>query len=462
MNLASENAEALRGRDAEKSPASAPPRLRDSALKETEIGLLPADWKVATIGDIAGTTSGGTPSRKRPEYFGGRLPWVKSGELNDSASIMSTEETITELGLDESNAKLFPAGTLLIALYGATAGKVGILKTEATTNQAVCALFPNENVVGEFLFYALIYRRRALLSERYGGAQANLSQRVLRIFSVPLPPLPEQRRIAAALRTIQDAIAAQDDVIAAARELKRSLMERLFTYGPGREPAPTKETEIGEIPEHWEVTQVRHVIREDLRNGHSARESDSEEGIRTLTLTAVTDNNFASENTKLTIADPAKVADLWLEPGDVLVERANTREYVGLAAMYEGSKDYAIFPDLMIRVRTHGNTMEPKFLTDFLLTPAAREYFRRNARGTAGSMPKISQRIVQDAPIPLPPMTDQKQIVDMCCVLDEKVHTEEQRKAALEELFRSTLDQLMTGQIRLNAEAQRRGDAERS
>src|SRR5687767_1475709 len=98
------------------------------------LGSIPDSWQWATIQDVATTQTGGTPSRSQPEYFGGDVPWVKSGELRDGY-VYSAEETITRRGLDESNAKLLPKGTLCIALYGATVGKVGVLGIDAATNQ---------------------------------------------------------------------------------------------------------------------------------------------------------------------------------------------------------------------------------------------------------------------------------------------------------------------------------------
>ena len=104
---------------------------------------LPADWEWMTIGDVADTTSGGTPSRKYSEYFEGTIPWVKSGELGDGL-VSITEEKITETAIKNSSAKIFPAGSVLVALYGATVGKVGILNMDAASNQAVCALYPKK------------------------------------------------------------------------------------------------------------------------------------------------------------------------------------------------------------------------------------------------------------------------------------------------------------------------------
>src|SRR5262245_47297814 len=102
-------------------------------------------WAERKLGDIAQTTSGGTPNRKNLKYFGGQIPWVKSGELEDTF-INCTEEKITEHGLEHSSAKLFPAGTLLMAMYGATVGKTAILRIEAATNQAICAITPKDGV----------------------------------------------------------------------------------------------------------------------------------------------------------------------------------------------------------------------------------------------------------------------------------------------------------------------------
>jgi type I restriction enzyme S subunit len=151
------------------------------------------------IKDVCDTTSGGTPLRDTHEYYdAGTVPWVKSGELRDGP-IYETAEKITERGVKESSAKVFPSGTLLIALYGATVGRLGVLKVEAATNQAVCAIFANHQVDRDYLFYYLLKQRDHLIDSRTGGAQPNISQDTIRNLPIPLPPLPEQQRIAAIL-----------------------------------------------------------------------------------------------------------------------------------------------------------------------------------------------------------------------------------------------------------------------
>ena len=115
---------------------------------------LPTSWAWTTIDEIASTSSGGTPSRTRLDYYGGSFPWVKSGELNDGL-VSEVSETITEDGLKNSSAKIFPSGTLCIALYGATVGKVGILALDAATNQAVCGITPRAQIEAKYLFLFL-------------------------------------------------------------------------------------------------------------------------------------------------------------------------------------------------------------------------------------------------------------------------------------------------------------------
>ena len=138
------------------------------------------NWKKEPLGKICKTTSGGTPSRKNQSYYqNGTIPWVKSGELENNI-ITTSEEFITEEGLLNSSAKVFPAGTLLIALYGATIGKLAFLGIEASTNQAVCGIFQNEKVSLKYLYYYLLFQRPSLIKQGVGGAQPNISQAILK------------------------------------------------------------------------------------------------------------------------------------------------------------------------------------------------------------------------------------------------------------------------------------------
>lgn len=162
--------------------------------KEYHKYKLPNSWTWVNLEEILDTTSGGTPSRKRPDYYKGTIPWVKSGELNYNL-ITDTEEKITNEALENSSAKLFPKGTLLIALYGATVGRLAFLGIDATTNQAVCGIFQNKYVNQKYIYYCLMHQYSFLISLSAGGAQPNISQSVVRKVNIPLSPLYEQNRI---------------------------------------------------------------------------------------------------------------------------------------------------------------------------------------------------------------------------------------------------------------------------
>ncbi len=155
-----------------------------------------------TLAEVSETTSGGTPLRNNPEYYNGDIAWLKSGELNDGF-ISKAEETITELGLKNSSAKLFPKGTLLVAMYGATTGKVGILDIPATTNQAVCAILPKAELDRDYLYWFLRQHRYEFITISKGGAQPNISQTLINRSEIPLPPIQEQKNIAQLLTEIE-------------------------------------------------------------------------------------------------------------------------------------------------------------------------------------------------------------------------------------------------------------------
>lgn len=167
---------------------------------------------------------------------------------------------------------------------------------------------------------------------------------------------------------------------------------------------------VNRLPEGWVSVPFVELLHEPLRNGHSARASETQEGVPTLTLSAVTNGDFSLKNVKRTVAQVDRVQDLWLEPGDILIERANTSELVGTSAMFPGPPGYAIFPDLMIRARTLSD-VDPRYVTYFLRAPDTRRYFQEKAQGIAGSMPKIDQAAVEALSVAVAPTRERIQIV---------------------------------------------------
>ena len=204
----------------------------------------------------------------------------------------------------------------------------------------------------------------------------------------------------------------EDQLAAYAKAGKKPLANWKEKY---EEPLELDEANLPALPKNWCWTSLKALLREPLRNGHSAKESRDGTGIRTLTLTAVTVGDFSKQNTKLTVADPEKVSDLWLERGDILIERSNTPELVGTPGHYRGENNYAIFPDLLIRARVSSSVLD-EFIFLVLQSSSTRTYFRKRAQGIAGSMPKIDQGTIEKTPVPLAPYDEQLQIVaDVSC-----------------------------------------------
>ena len=432
------SAEAQRGRGAERSPASASPRLPVSAFKETEVGPIPADWDVVPFEHAILKTHASVGKVKRSDYrSSGAFPVVDQGQelvggyWDETADAYDGPLPVVVFG---DHTRIFKFVDFQF-VQGADGTKV---------------LLPDEKSVDPFFFY-LSCLHLDIPSKGYSRHYKLLKEQFF-----PLPPLPEQRRIAGALRTIQDAIAAQDDVIAAARELKRSLMERLFTYGPGRDPAPTKETEIGEIPEHWEARPARDIL-EQVTDGTHDTPGKLDAGVPLVTSRLLKGGEvrldladyFISKNDHKEVSKRSGVG-AW----DVLYSMIGTIGEVALVTpeLPEFSiKNVALF-------RSGGSEHLGRYVAYWLQTAHIQGYIAVRASGT--SQKYVPLGLLRALPFVWPPQGERHSIVADLVEADSKIAAEEQRKAALEELFRSTLEQLMTGQIRLSAESQRRGDAE--
>ena len=208
----------------------------DTLLQSTFLDMFgdpvtnPMGWDAPPLADFCKTGTGGTPSRGKMQryYEAGTIPWVKSGELREKV-ITSTGEYITETALKETNVKLVPKDALLLALYGATVGRLGILGTQATTNQAVCHIIPNSLRADlRYMFHSLSNQVSYLVGRGVGGAQPNISQGIIKSLAIPLPPLNLQHRFAAIGESVEHQKASQRAHLAELDTLFTSLQSRAF------------------------------------------------------------------------------------------------------------------------------------------------------------------------------------------------------------------------------------------
>ena len=208
-------------------------KLDEALIPNTEEPYsVPLNWCWTKMGVVAKWGSGGTPSRKNDDYYNGTILWVKTGELNDDY-IWETEEHISEQAIADSSAKLFPINTIIIAMYGATIGKVGILGLEATTNQACACGVSSTALLYKYLFYYARSQKEAFIGMGKGGAQPNISQEIIKEHPIPLPPLTEQQRIVDRIESLfaklDEAKEKAQAVVDGFEDRKAAILHKAFT-----------------------------------------------------------------------------------------------------------------------------------------------------------------------------------------------------------------------------------------
>lgn len=408
---------------------------------------LPKNWVECALNELALVQSGGTPSRGNKAYWNGNIPWIKISDIKD-LYVDEATEYITEEGLANSAARLFPKGTILFTIF-ATIGRIGILNIEATTNQAIAGITPSNLINHKYLTYSLIDLSNSLQEQGKGVAQKNINQAILKSTLIPLPPLAEQNRIVAKL----DALFAQLETIKTSmakvplllKDFRQQVLNQAVT---GK---LTEEWRKGKELEDWKEYILLDVIIEKPRNGFSPKAVEYETPVKSLTLSATTSGKFNPLHVKyLEIEAPNLTSHLWLKKDDILIQRSNSLDYVGTAAIYDGTDFDFIYPDIMMKVRANDKILN-KFLFYSLSSKTIKEYFKNNASGTAGNMPKINQETVSRTPINLPPLEEQQEIVSRVESLFAKAYVIEKQyetlKAKIESLPQAILHKAFKGEL---------------
>jgi type I restriction enzyme S subunit len=262
------------------------------------------------------------------------------------------------------------------------------------------------------------------------------------------------RLVADVLNTIQQAIAVQEQVIQAAREVKRSLMRRLFTYGPYAEERPTKETEIGDIPEYWEMQTIGQLCEKGNGTvqtgpfGSQLHASDYiENGVPSVMPQDIVDNRIVATNiAQIAGKDHRRLARYHLRIGDIVYAR---RGDIGRRALVTENEDDWLCSTGSLFIRTGNSGIESRYLYYYLGLPTITSWITSRAVGTI--MMNLNTRILKSIPVAFPPRDEQSKISGILDYADQKIVIEENRKAVLEVLFKSMLHKLITGQIRTPA-----------
>ena len=424
----------------------------------SKIMRVPEGWEVKKVSQISKTFAGGTPNRENFTYYNGNIPWVKSGEVNQS-SILKTEETITQDGLNNSNAKFVPKGTILVAMYGATAGKIALLNIDATTNQAVLAIpLKNDNIF--FIRYMLEFHMPKLVFQAQGSGQPNLSKQMVDNMLLLLPSKKEQEKIAKILSTLDKAIESSNRLIAKEKNIKTALMQELLTNGidqNGQIRSPKtytyKQSELGLIPEEWEVDKLNEVTKlmtDFVANGSFASLADNVTVFNSPEFAyyvRLVDIRKGLGHEKQTYVDEQSFKFLKkssLTGKEILIANigANVGETFLMPIL---NKPSTIAPNMI--VINVNNKIIPEFLFYFLTYHKGISELQNVTEGSG--QPKINKTKLKTVNVLIPKIQEQKQIAKILSIQDKKIQTEETNLAKQKELKKGLMNDLLSGKVRV-------------
>jgi len=384
-------------------------------------------WPTVPLGELCSVIAGGTPARAVSSYYGGSIPWVKIGDMLQG-EVSRTQETITESGLENSTAKLLPAGTVLISIF-ATIGRTAILDVEAATNQAIAGLTPYdpEILLPKYLRRYLDSTVEQLSAQARGVAQVNINSKILKKIKIPLPPPDAQRSVLAILGRADELRAKRRQAIALLDDLTRSIFLDMFG-----DPVSNIRS--------WPV-----AILGDLLSGITSGKSPTcldrsarvgEWGV--LKLGAITRCVYQPSENKALPPNTSPDERFEVHPGDVLFSRKNTRELVAASAFVEETPAKLLLPDLIFRFEIREDApLIPHYLHRLLIQPSQRCKIQDLAGGSAASMLNISKNRLSRVEIPLPPADLQREFSERILMIEKLIKSHNVDLGKLDRLFAS-------------------------
>ena len=398
---------------------------------------IPDNWCWERIGNIGSWSAGATPPRTNPDYYGGDIPWLKTGDLNDGI-VSSVPEYITDLALQKTSVRLNPIGSVLMAMYGATIGKLGILDTPMTTNQACCACIPYEGMFNKYLFYFLMGNRLNFIKMGEGGAQPNISKEKIVNFPIAVPPLAEQRRIVAKLEEILPLIdryeAAWNKLEAFNKrfpgDMQKSILQlaiqgklveqrseegtgqaiftQLTPYHKGLKPGKSELNLSAmefDIPESWTMVELNQLF--DFVDYRGKTPNKISDGVFLITASNIR-QGFMEYTRKEYISREeykSRKGRGITEKGDLLFTTEAPMGYAALCDLDECSCGQRIITFKEYTKRT----VVPALYMYFILSPAFQQQLLDNCTGTTAKGIKADK--LKHFLLPLPPYEEQKRIV---------------------------------------------------
>lgn len=453
---ASKERERKTQRNTEDSLASDTPNLEGVGGIE-----LPKEWRWERLGNLFEIQQGKALNSKN-QSDGETRPFLRTSNVFWGRLDLSE---LDEMGFTESEQdRLALRQGDLLSCEGGDVGRTAMWRGETTPcfyqNHIHRLRTTRPDVEPEFFMRWMETAMQQL--GLYGGTSnkttiPNLSKNRLASFVVPKPPIEEQRSIASILRTVQGTKEACERVIAATRQLKQSLLHHLFTYGPvpfdQADKVPLKETEMGPMPQTWNIGRVGDFATLaqyglSYRGGTTGR-------YPILRMNNLQDGNVLTEQVKGGLQyvdlDDVTLAKFRLQPGELLFNRTNSSELVGKTSLFELSGDF-IFASYLIRLQLDNRRLDPRFANYYLNMSATQARMKQLAsRGVSQS--NINATKLKGFEVPIPSVSEQRDIAAQLATVDAKLAAAEARRNALDNLFKSLLHHLMTGKVRVNTDA---------
>ena len=411
---------------------------QNTTYKQTELGLIPEDWEVKKFNKFSKFYSGGTPLTSKSEYYGGEIPFIKSGEIYYDR----TEQFLTQEGLNNSSAKLVYRGDLLYALYGANSGEVAISQLEGAINQAILCIQQNKDEAETiYLYNYLKLEKSNIINKFLQGGQGNLSADIIKNLQIPLPPLPEQKKIADCLSTWDVAIEKQNALINALTQRKKALMQQLLT-GKKRLPGFSGE---------WKEVKLGSIC-ENFQNGNAFSAKDYKKtGIPIVTMGNINLGGyfyFSESKSNFWIEDKSleryeiKKGDLIIAMTDVTPEK----NLIGLTSIIDIDRIF------YLNQRVGHIILKPKLAdTDFIFYLSQNSYWRNQCKAfaTLGVQANLGTNDIKNINIKLPSLSEQTAIAEILATADRELQLQKEKLVQLQTQKKGLMQVLLTGKKRL-------------
>ncbi len=407
----------------------------------------PAGWSRARLGDVAEVVGGSTPSRAKAEYWGGNIPWVAPSELTDlnSRYLDCSRESVSEQGRKAAGLRVLPPGSVLLTSR-ATIGATAINSVPVTTNQGFQSLIPSSETDGLWLYYGVSALRRELERRSAGSTFREISRDGVRTLPILVPPLHEQRGIAAILDSIDEAIERTEEVIAATERLRDALLHDLLTCGlPGRHTEFKQVRGLGTIPASWDVARLGEVAEVNPRR--PKLDVDPHAMVTFVPMVAVGEDCSGIIAPERREYREISSGYTYFENDDVLFAKITPCLQNGKHVLASEIANGFGFGTTEFHVLRTGPDLDPRLLYRLVTRRSVLEKCQKSFSGTAGQQ-RIQPEVLRSLLLPLPPLDEQRAIADILDSIDQALELNGKHRDKLETSKASAGDVLLTGRAR--------------